>query len=65
MQGDAPLFDALARVAERTLDDFNAQELANAAWAFATVEQGDAPLFVALARVAERRLEAFSARATN
>ena len=46
-------------VAELRLGDFNAQGLANAAWAFATVataSQQDAQLFAALARVAELRL---------
>ena len=38
-QQDEQLFKALARVAERRLDEFNAQELANTAWAFATVGQ--------------------------
>ena len=38
-QQDEKLFKALARVAERRLDKFNAQGLANTAWAFATVKQ--------------------------
>ena len=50
-------------MAERRLDDFNAQELANTAWAFATVGQKDEQLFKALARMAERRLAKFKAQA--
>ena len=46
------LFAALARVAEPRLGEFNAQELANTAWAFATAGQLDEALFVALARAA-------------
>ena len=53
---DASLFKALARVAERCLDGFTAQELANTVWASAKVEQRDAPLFYVLARVAEHRV---------
>ena len=36
-QKDKQLFKALAKMAERRLDQFNAQGLANTAWAFATV----------------------------
>ena len=50
------LFAALARAAERRLGEFNAQELANTAWAFATADQPDALLFAALARAMERHL---------
>ena len=35
------------------MGDFNVQELANTAWAFATASQPDAQLFAALARAAE------------
>ena len=49
------LFMLLAREAERRLDDFNPQDLANAAWAFATLGHMDAQLLTALAREAERR----------
>ena len=38
------------------MGDFKAQELANTAWAFATVGKSDAQLFTALARVAERHV---------
>ena len=51
-----PLFIALARAAERRVSDFKPQNLANTAWAFATLGQSDAPLFAALARAAERRM---------
>ena len=40
-QQDGQLFKALARIAEHRLDKFKAQELANTAWAFATVGQQD------------------------
>ena len=46
------LFAALARVTERRMDEFNAQELANTAWAFAQASQLDTQLFTVLARVA-------------
>ena len=36
---DAPLFAALARVAERRLGDFGEQDLANTSWALASVSQ--------------------------
>ena len=35
-QQDEQLFKALAKIAERRLDQFNAQALADTAWAFAT-----------------------------
>ena len=47
-------------MAERRLDQFNAQELANTAWAFATVGQQDEQFFKALARKAERCLDEFN-----
>ena len=40
-QQDEQLFTAFAKVAERRLDQFNAQNLANKAWAFAKVGQHD------------------------
>ena len=49
-------------MAERRLDKFSAQELANTAWAFASVGQQDEQLFKALARMAEQRLDKFSAQ---
>ena len=52
------LFMALARAAaaEQRLRDSHAQNLANTAWAFATLGQLDVQLFTALAREAEQRL---------
>ena len=38
------------------MSEFNAQDLANTAWAFATVKQSDEKLFQALASAAERRV---------
>ena len=61
-QQDEQLFEALAKMAERCLDQFNSQNLANMAWAFATVGQQDEQLFKALAKMAERRLEQFNAQ---
>ena len=58
-QKDEQLFKALAKMAERRLDQFNTQDLANTAWAFATVGQQDEHLFEALARMAEQRLDEF------
>ena len=57
-----PLFAALATAAERRVGEFNAQELANTAWAFVTASQWNVPLFVALARAAERRVGEFNAQ---
>ena len=54
------LVAALAREAERRLTHFNPQEVANTAWAFATVNYRDEKLFAALARAAERRLSDFN-----
>ena len=42
--------------------NFNKQELANAAWAFATADQTDAPLFAVLARATERCMWDFDAQ---
>ena len=50
-----------ARAAEQRLGGFNAQELVNTAWAFATAGQLDDALFEALARAAEPRLGEFNA----
>ena len=59
-QSDAQLFAALGRTAEWRLGDFDVQNLANTAWAFATANQSDAQLFAALARAAERLLDDFN-----
>ena len=61
-QQDEELFKALARMAERRLDKFNLQALANTAWAFATVGQQDEQLFKALVRMAVQRLDKFKAQ---
>ena len=55
------LFAAIAKEAKQCLDEFNEQNLANIAWAFATVGQMDDQLFKVLARMAERRLGEFDA----
>ena len=47
-------------MAERRVGNFNAQELANTAWTFATVDQSDALIFIALARAAEQRMTNFN-----
>ena len=44
-------------MAELRLDEFNAQGLANTAWAFATVSQKDEQLFKLVTKMAERRLD--------
>ena len=56
------LFTALARTAEWCVSDFNVQNLANTAWAFATLGQLAVSLFTALAREAERRVGDFNAQ---
>ena len=42
--------------------DFNLQELANTAWAFATVGHKNERLFTALAAAAERRIKDFNSQ---
>ena len=54
------LVAALATAAERRLSDFNPQNVANTAWAFATVNYRDEKLFAALARATECRLSYFN-----
>jgi len=56
------LFAVLARAAEQRVGEFNEQELANIAWAFARAGQSDAQLLTALARVAERLVRSFKAQ---
>ena len=56
------MFMVLARAAEQQVGDFNAQGLANTAWAFATAGQSDALLFMMLARAAERSVGDLSAQ---
>ena len=50
----------LAREAEQRLGDFYPQNLANTAWAFATLGQADAQLFTLLAREAEQCVGIFT-----
>ena len=57
---DEKLFAALAIAAERRLNKFNPQDVANTAWAFATVSYRDEKLFAALAIAAARRLSEFN-----
>ena len=45
------------------MGDFNPQDLANTAWAFATAGQKDASLFAALATAAQRHMGAFNPQA--
>ena len=52
----------LAKAAERRNGDFNAQDLANSAWAFAKASFPNAELFAVLAKAAGRRLEDFNAQ---
>jgi hypothetical protein len=53
-----PLFRALARASLNKLVFFDAQALANLAWAFATAGN-DAELFAAIAIAAEKKIEKF------
>ena len=50
----------MAVVAELKMGDFNPQNLANTACAFATADQADVQLFMALARCAVRRTGDFN-----
>ncbi len=56
------LFEPLARAAEWQMCEFKLQQLANTAWAFATVSLSDEKLLTALARVALRRMSKFNAQ---
>ena len=62
-QKDEQLFNVIAKMAERRLDEFNAQDLANTAWAFVTVGQSNGSLFVTLASAAERCMGDFKPQA--
>ena len=53
---------ALARAVEPHLGEFNTQELANKAWAFAAADLSASPLLVELVTAAERRLVEFNAQ---
>ena len=48
--------------AQQRMSDFNVQDLANTAWAFATAGQLDAKLFTTLARASEWRVGDFNAQ---
>ena len=50
----------MSTAVERRLSNFNPQDAANTAWAFATVIYRDEKLFAALAPAAERRLSDFN-----
>jgi len=50
----------LAIAVQRRLSEFNQQDVANTAWAFATVKYRDEELFAALAIAADRRLSEFN-----
>jgi len=52
----------LAKAAERRIDDFNEQELANTAWSFATAAFPNAEVFAVFAKAAERRIGDFNAQ---
>ena len=54
------LFTTLARSAECRLGEFNPQDLASTAWAFATAGQSEEKLFAALARATELQLSDFN-----
>ena len=55
------LFAALAKAVLRRISGFDAQELTNTAWAFATLDQLDKKLCRALARAALLRMGKFNA----
>ena len=59
---DKQLFTALAFAAGRRMRDFNSQELANTAWAFAAVGHKDDLLFTTVAVAAERRIRDFKSQ---
>ena len=60
--GDEKQFPALARAAERRLNEFSAQNIANTAGAFEPVDHWDEKLFAALATAVRRRQSQFSAQ---
>ena len=59
---DEKLFAVLARAAERRVSKFNAQDIANIAWAFATLDYLDEKSFTALASEAQLRTIEFKAQ---
>ena len=56
------MFAALGTAAKRRMNDFNSQDLANAAWAFATADLSDESLFAALATAAEQHMREFNSQ---
>ena len=61
-ENEAPkVLATLARAAKPHFEEFNTQQLANTACAFAVVGHVDEALFTALARAAEPRPEEFNA----
>eukprot|EP00747_Dinoflagellata_sp_TGD_P225805 gnl/TRDRNA2_/TRDRNA2_99560_c1_seq1.p2 gnl/TRDRNA2_/TRDRNA2_99560_c1~~gnl/TRDRNA2_/TRDRNA2_99560_c1_seq1.p2 ORF type:complete len:150 (+),score=14.01 gnl/TRDRNA2_/TRDRNA2_99560_c1_seq1:143-592(+) len=58
---DVMVFASLATGTLLRLDGFDAQELANSAWAFAAATRPHVSLFAALARAAEQLLGCFTA----
>ena len=58
-QQDEQLFKALAKMAERRLDQFNAQNVANTAWAFEKVGIGMPELMQKYWAAASQLLEHF------
>ena len=50
----------LAKAAERRIGDFNAEDVANTAWAFATAGFPNEELFAVLAKAASRRIGDFA-----
>ena len=55
----------MAIVVARQLSEFNVQNVANPAWAFATKNYRDEKLFAGLAIAAERRLSEFNVKVAN
>ena len=58
---DKKLFAELAMAANLRMNEFNAQDIANTAWAFATLGKMDEKLCAALALAAELRMSEFTA----
>ena len=56
------LFASLAAVGEGCTGDFSVQNLANTAWAFATLGKLNEELFAGLAQEAKRRVIEFNAQ---
>ena len=52
----------LTQAVYQKVEDFNAQNIANTAWAFATAEQSYEKLFITLAQATTRKVEDFNAQ---